>query len=208
MKTLFSKLVSTCFSLLLFTAPAFAQASTAIDTSSVRAWSIGVRFKNPSGISVKRYLGKHALELNIGTIRHWKNYHHGYLTNTNDKPEDGYYFHHVDRISGPLAMQLHYVQHNVLMNFPGLTCYYGFGAQMRTGNYYYHYYYYDNTDTKVYGKDYRRFMALGVDGVFGIDYTFKSIPFTLFIDVTAYLEAVHQPFFFQMKTGSGLRYNF
>jgi hypothetical protein len=45
-----------------------------------KSWGVGIRLGEPSGISIKKYLGKNALELNVGRAYwgSWGNKYYNY----------------------------------------------------------------------------------------------------------------------------------
>lgn len=186
-----------------------AQADSATTSTTRNNWGIGVKFNNPSGISVKKYFGNHAIEVNIGRIKRWNHHLNYYMKYDFEHLNEDYFYDYLEVTERPVALQVHYLKHEeISKSFPGFSYYYGAGAQVRTGRYSYHYFYYDQADTKIYGSGHKRYFGCGVDGVLGLDYTFRSVPFTLFVDMNVYVEAFNQPFYTQIRTGSGIRYNF
>ncbi len=117
--------------------------------------------------------------------------------------------------SAPIAFQFHYlIQKRINKvadeNISGLEWYFGFGGQMRFQNYTYDYRYKLNgsadwfytTGAKVTDLD------IGADGVIGLEYTFKDVPISLFVDATLFMEIVDNPFLFWLQGGIGGRYRF
>ena len=49
---------------------------------------------------------------------------------------------------------------------------------------------------------------IGIDGVIGLEYTFPNHPISAFIDATAFLELIDEPFKLYMQGCVGVRYNF
>jgi len=184
--------------------------------SSENNWGIGLRFGDPSGISVKKYFGNTALELNVGlshTIA--KNgYWDGHYRN---EWEDRYCLSSYDDCdylgfsrSRPLGLQLHYLWHWNIPGAEGLSWYAGAGGQMafQTVRYSYRYKPF-NGSPWIYddGGSYTDF-DFGADGVAGLEYTFKKVPISLFLDVNLFLEIYDSPFVFWFQSGIGGRYNF
>ncbi len=48
----------------------------------------------------------------------------------------------------------------------------------------------------------------GLDGVIGLDYMLKEVPFSFFTDLIIFCELFDDPFLFKMQGGLGVRYNF
>lgn len=185
------------------------------------SWGVGLRLGDPTGISLKHYIhdGRNAFEFSIG--RSYPYAYAGY------KYDDAFY--HIDKFSdkniyaydhyyldNALAMQLHWMVQRGFNSdiLSQLKWYIGAGAQLRTAkvDYYYRYKYYFGPDKNDYEWRYDHSLyvstAVGVDGVIGLEYTFKEVPVSVFADVTLYLEAFPQPFLIGGQEGAGVRYNF
>lgn len=174
-------------------------------------WGVGLRLGDPTGLSVKRFLGSNAVEFNAGRtawiydpewrFKHYNDFNnYGYL--------DG-------RLRSALSFQLHYLKYkDIQVGLPGLQWYYGFGGQLRALTADYHYQY------RVYygpgGGDYRwerrwektTHLDFGLDGVIGLDYTLPKVPISIFVDMILFAEIVDNPFQFQLQGGTGIRYHF
>jgi hypothetical protein len=78
-----------------------------------------------------------------------------------------------------------YEKHAPAFNAAGLQWYYGLGGHVGfyDGHYYYdrHHEHYD--DDRVYG--------VGVDGVLGLEYYIRDIPFTIGADIKPYINIPH-----------------
>ncbi len=59
-----------------------------------------------------------------------------------------------------------------------------------------------------YVQERRTDVDLGVDGVIGLEYTFKEAPISIFGDANLFLEIVDAPMFIYGQGGIGARYNF
>lgn len=173
-------------------------------------WGVGFRLGDPTGLSVKRFLGSNAVEFNFGRTAltydpEWRFKHYDNFDN----------YDYLDgRLRSALSFQLHYLKYKDIQDLPGLQWYYGFGGQLRalTADYYYQY--------RVYyglgGGDYRwerrwekaTDLDFGLDGVIGLDYTFPKAPVSVFVDMILFAEIVDNPFLFQLQGGAGIRYNF
>jgi hypothetical protein len=182
-------------------------------------WGIGFRLGDPSGITVKRYMGKRALEINLGRTRMW--YRRGWYDNRFDKWYTGkkYGYSEVKYVgynaSVPLSLQVHLLFHNDLNKIgstepSGLDWYYGVGGQIRAQNYYYDYQYKLDGNNEWYVARGERVtdLDLGVDGVLGLEYRFAKAPISMFVDATLFMEVADDPFVFWGQGGVGARYNF
>lgn len=205
--------------LLILSLSAFAQqkksttkksaSSSARKSSSVAShpsWGLGLRAGSLTGLTVKKYLGKSALEFNLGPL-----YTYGY--NYNKRFKDDYQYVGYGRNKG-LGMQLHYMGQRAIKGASGLEWYYGGGVQLRFDRTHYTYryksYYGNGKHDYVWVETTDRpgFADIGLDGLIGLEYTFKQVPVSLFVDTNLYLELVHYPGWFNMQGGLGVRYNF
>ncbi|MDQ3395526.1 MAG: SH3 domain-containing protein [Bacteroidota bacterium] len=143
-------------------------------SSSDRKWGIGLRGGNPAGITVKKYNANKAWEFNVGHTYYWNQY--GY--------RDAFYnygpyakYRNVEikdwHRGRALAFQVHHLWHKDL-NAEGLQWYYGLGGQLKSISISYRYKYEDQAGIRydnVYST--ANFINLGVDGIIGLEYTFK-----------------------------------
>lgn len=182
-------------------------------------WGLGIRFGDPSGLTLKKYMGDRALELSIGRT-HWF-----YDDDWYDRRFDDWYeaqrFRYRDlryvghEKSVPIGLQLHYLFHKDIAGTgrggaSGLDWYYGFGGQIRFQGYRYDYRYrregnpdwYYETSSRIVDFD------LGGDVVIGLEYTFANAPISLFMDATLFMEIIDDPFLFWFQGGIGGRFNF
>ena len=182
-------------------------------------WGAGIRLGDPSGITLKKYFNNNALEFSVGRT-------HTFINNEfyNKKFKDWYpnknytytSYEYIDyAASTPLSFQLHYLTHKQInkvedISTSGLSWYYGFGAQFRFQTYTFDYRYrlegsniwHYNTGEKLTDYD------IGVDGIMGLEYTFKDTPISLFLDLTLFMEIANDPFKFWFQGGLGVRYRF
>ncbi len=178
-----------------------------ISAGSHPSWGVGLRAGNITGLTVKKYFSKSALEFNLGTL-----YTYGYNYNKRFH-KDKYQYVGYGRNNG-LGMQLHYMGQRSIKGAAGLEWYYGGGLQMRLDrtNYTYRYksYYGNGKNDYVWVETTDRpgFADIGLDGLIGLEYTFKQVPLSLFVDTNLYLELTHYPGWVNMQGGLGLRYNF
>jgi hypothetical protein len=155
---------------------------------------LGLRVGDPTGLTVKKYFGDNALEINLGRsyVWGWRGYYNG-------RYNDDWDF----RGRVPLSLQVHYLWHNRLRGTPELSWYWGLGAQLRHHSYVVVY--------KDRGRRYEERYAdydLGLDFVLGLEYTFSSDPLSIFADVTPFIEVADRPFYLWLQAGAGIRYNF
>ncbi|QZE15294.1 SH3 domain-containing protein [Halosquirtibacter laminarini] len=186
-------------------------------------WGVGVRLGDPSGVTIKKELQGHALELSVGStyVLSGKKYDDRYY---NDHFNDWYHdmnYHYDDfqyigyDISTPIAVQLHYLTQKDIHRLGdnavrGLSWYYGFGGQFRFQTYTYDYRYKVHGDKTWYYTtgDKETDIDFGVDGVIGLEYTFSNAPISIFMDFTTMIEVFDNPFQFWFQGGLGVRYRF
>ncbi len=148
-------------------------------------WSVGFRIGEPAGLNVRKYFGSnHAFDLNIGT--------YGGLYGNNRSYRSGRYK------SVGLTVQGHYVWHKALTSSESLRAYYGFGGQINTRKYY---------PPRLNG-DYENALSLGGSGIGGLEFFPSGKPYSFFLETGVYIELLQAPFFLNLNTGLGLRYNF
>ena len=192
------------------------QVSTAQSQKS--DWGIGLRLGDPTGITLKRYMGGTAFEFSLGRTHYFNgNY---YNNNFNDWYLDQNY-NYTDiqylgvQASQPIGFQAHYLIHNKISKIgdesvTGLDWYYGFGGQIRSQSYEYDYRYRVNGDNNWYVARGERVtnVDLGADAVIGLEYTFPDVPVSIFGDAVLFLELIDNPFSFWFQGGIGGRYRF
>lgn len=181
-------------------------------------WGLGVRLGDPAGITVKKYMSKNALELSIGRTYVWgyRDWYYDRFDYWYANKKFGYreYEYLRYRSSAPLGVQLHYLFNNPIKNagknLDGLHWYYGLGAQFRFQTYDFDYRYKIDGDPDWYYARGERVtdIDLGIDGVLGLEYRFKTAPFSVFADITLFMEVIDDPFVFWTQGGLGVRYNF
>lgn len=182
-------------------------------------WGLGVRLGDPSGLTIKKYMSKTALELNVGRTNwlYGNGWYNGRFYSWYKAERLGYKeFEYVGyRTTMPASVQLHYLFRKGINKVGeetvnGLEWYWGFGAQFAYQRYYYDYRYkldgdpYWHYATGGYVSD----IDLGADGVLGLEYTFKEAPISLFLDMTLFMEVVDEPILLNLQGGIGARYNF
>jgi hypothetical protein len=161
-------------------------------TGSVQAqyqnWAVGFRVGEPSGVNVRKYFGtNHAFDVNIGT--------YGGLYGNGRAYRAGRYK------SVGLAIQGHYLWHTELFNRPEFMGYYGFGGQINVRNYFP-----DNLANQPVNNVSET--SLGGSGVAGVEYFVPSKAYSVFLETGLYLELLPVPFYVNIQSGLGLRFNF
>ncbi|GAB3893548.1 hypothetical protein GCM10028825_34410 [Spirosoma agri] len=148
-------------------------------------WAVGFRLGDPSGINVRKYFGNnHAFDLNVGT--------YGGLYGTNRSYRSGQYK------SVGLAVQGHYLWHTALTKSESIRGYYGFGGQINSRRYY---------PPRLNG-DYEKALSIGGSGIGGLEFFPTGKPYSFFLETGVYVELLQAPFFLNLNSGLGLRYNF
>lgn len=145
-------------------------------------WAVGFRIGEPAGINVRKYFGeKKAFDLNIGT--------YGGLYGTNRSYRSGQY-----RSVG-FSVQGHYIKYTPITKSESIRGYYGYGGQINMRRYY-------------EDLSYQRTLSLGVSGIGGVEYFPPNKPYSFFLETGVYVELLQAPFFLNLNSGLGLRYNF
>lgn len=148
-------------------------------------WSVGFRLGEPAGVNIRKYFGSnHAFDLNFGT--------YGGLYGNRRNYRDG------DYRSVGLSVQGHYLWHKALTSSESLRGYYGFGGQVNTRRYY---------ANRLNGQ-YESALSLGGSGIGGLELFPASKPYSFFLETGLYVELLQAPFFLNLNTGLGIRYNF
>ena len=101
------------------------------------------------------------------------------------------------------AFQFHYIIHKDIKSVSGLRWYFGFGPQVKLLHYAFDYY-----DGFRLNRESYISANIGIDALIGIEYSFASVPLTVFADGGLYMEIVREPFYIQSLIGVGIRYNF
>jgi hypothetical protein len=179
---------------------------------------LGIRAGNFNALSIKKYSGKHALEFNIGRIHmysgksFYNNRFNSWYIDQQFEYDDYQYTNY--RGTVPLGIGLNYLIRKPIgsvldENTDGLEWYVGFGGQMRFQKYRYNYQYKIKGDPNWHHAEARvNNIDLGPDGTLGLEYTFKEIPVSVFMDATLFVEIVDNPFLFWPQGCVGVRYNF
>lgn len=175
---------------------------------------LGVKAGDPTGLSIKFYQPKNPIELIIGRPYYFSGYYNDdhYYRDRFDKYDrfsnSNYKFDHYAAHS-PFAIQLHWLKQQPLKMQKGLDWYLGAGPQFRAFkvDYYYRDYYGPKGNDYVIRHDQLTDYDLGIDGVIGMEYTFKDLPLSVFGDLNLFLELIDQPFMLSLQGGLGVCYN-
>ncbi len=145
-------------------------------------WAVGFRVGEPSGVNIRKYFGSnHAFDLNVGT--------YGGLYGNYRKYRDGAYK------SVGLTVQGHYLWHKALTSSESLRGYYGFGGQFNTRRF--------HNAGGVQSQ-----LSIGASGIGGLEMFPANKPYSFFLETGLYVELLQAPFFLNLNTGLGIRYNF
>ena len=201
----------------LFFVAAFFVSTLAIGQSAGTI-GLGVKGGDPTGLTAKFYRSSMAIELVVGRPYYFSGhyYDHGYYNDRflkYDKYNNGYYTLDNYRAYNPIAVQLHFLKSKSTKAAKELKLYYGGGPQLRSHKveYFYHYrdYYGPKGSDFVWrtGSDVYTNLDLGLDGVFGLEYTFSDLPLSIFADANLFLELVDDVNL-SLQGGLGVRFNF
>lgn len=177
-------------------------------------WEGGIRLGEPTGLTLKKYSGESALEFNFGRSEFWydedwyKNRGRGYYKDRNDDWRDFQYLNFNRGV--PLSIQVHYLKHYPIKELPNLYWYWGLGGQLRFHSYEESYRYkLPGDDDWIYARNQSVIdLDIGVDGVLGLEYRFKEVPFSISADVILFLEIVDDFFLPWGQSAISLRYRF
>lgn len=185
-----------------------------------QSWSIGLRLGDPLGLTFKKHFGGNkAIEFNVGSSNasRWNgNYYTGnkyyndwydnrYYKNGKPKNWNGYYGNGYGYyFKSAISVQAHYLMHKDIKALTGLRWFIGVGPQLQFLTFETYY----NDDFFRPLQENHTFINLGIDGTGGLEYNFQSVPLTVFVDLTLYLEIYRSPFRFQPQGGLGCRFNF
>ena len=166
---------------------------------------LGVKAGDPTGLSVKFYQAASAIEVVVGRPYYFSSrfHDHGYYHDRfykNNKLK-GYHFDHYTA-GNPVAVQIHFLKHKKTKAAKELQLYVGLGPQLRAHRVHYHY----HDDHRFYYTETATNIDLGLDGVFGLEYTFSDLPLSIFADANLFLELVDD-LGLGLQGGLGVRYN-
>lgn len=179
-------------------------------------WAIGLRVGDPTGFTAKKYMGKTALELNVGrTYMFYSRPHEKYFYEWYKDKKYGY--HEIQYMaykrSMPMTIQLHFYLQNPIGSFAGeetegLGWYVGGGLQFRSQTYRYDYRYKPAPSSDwVYVTNQRvTDIDFGLDGTIGLEYKFEDLPLSIMGDINLFLELVDTPSAW-LQGSIGVRYH-
>src|SRR5688572_2397606 len=178
---------------------------------------LGIKAGDPTGLSAKFYRSSLDIELVVGRPYYFSGYYNDngyYVTRFGkyDKYQNGYYLFDNYRAYNPLAVQLHFLKSKSTKAAKELKFYYGGGPQFRSHKVEYFYRYREYYGPKEgdfkwrTGSDIYTNIDLGLDGVFGLEYTFSDLPLSIFADANLFLELVDDVTL-SMQGGLGVRFN-
>lgn len=170
-------------------------------------WGVGLRVGDPSGITVKRFLGNHAWEFNLGQTHVW-----GYDAFREFENDYDDYRYLDSRFKSAVSLQLRYLTFKPIQieGRDKLSWYYGIGGQLRSVSVDYRYRYWvgpRNNDWRERWESVND-VDLGADLIVGLDYSFHDLPLSVFADVNLFVELLNNPLFLRTQGGGGVRYNF
>lgn len=159
-----------------------------LGVGGVNAWSqpitrsIGLRGGTPLGLTYKQYLSsENAWSVTVGR------YGYGYWDRGRWRG---------DRLDAVVIMG-HYLWQNELPNARDLYIYYGPGGKMIIRQFR------DSNDLRV-----RSTVAMGLNGLVGLEYFIPQTPISVFLDIGPYLEIIPAFFWIGFDAGGGVRINF
>jgi len=167
-------------------------------------WGIGLRAGDPTGLTVKRFMGDKAWELNIGQTNLW-----GFDAAREFKADFDDYVYLDSRLKSAVSIQVRYLSFKpIQIDGPDkLSWYAGIGGQLRSVSADYRYRYRVGNDRRERWEAVND-VDLGADLIGGLDFSFHDIPLSIFTDINLYVELLDSPLFLRLQGGGGVRYNF
>lgn len=170
--------------------------------------AIGLRLIDPTGVTFKHYTNQHkAFEVGVGTIPDgWLDVYYRESFYSRDK-YDGMKMRGSKRdktlyLFGRLVMQYEIP----VVDLDGkIEWYWGVGAVLKTAKL--EYKYSSDQQQYLYYYDKRTDIDLGTDFIGGIEYTFDKVPFTVYTELSLFLEIVDRTNI-RALGGIGGRYRF
>lgn len=172
-------------------------------------WGVGLRVGDPTGISVKRFMGSHAWEFNLGQTHVWG--YNAFREFENDHDYDDYRY--LDsRFRSAVSLQLRYLTFKPIQieGRDKLSWYAGLGGQLRSVSVDYRYRYWAGPRNNDWRERWESVndVDLGADLIAGLEFSFHDLPLSVFADVNLFVELLNNPLFLRLQGGAGLRYNF
>jgi hypothetical protein len=152
--------------------------------AQTKNWAATLRFGEPTGVGIRKYGDRNALELAVGT--------YGGLTGVRRAYRQGEY-----RRVG-FSLNAAYFWYTPLFR-ERLTAYAGLGAQVNSRRYF-----------RMEGLAERsdRLLSVGPTATVGTEYFPRSVPISVFLEGGTYLEFVPDVFFLSPQVNVGIRFNF
>ncbi|MDH5397023.1 MAG: hypothetical protein OEX02_02690 [Cyclobacteriaceae bacterium] len=182
-----------------------------------KPWGVGLRMGSLNGITVKKYNNNSDLEFSIGTSYYniYNNFHNNLWSEW--LFENSLVYTDIEfldyRGSAPVGAQFRMLFHKNLEKIgdekvSGLKWYYGIGGQFVKQTHQFSYRYKLTTKDWIYVvSDKSSEINFGIDGIIGLEYTFKEVPVSLFLDGNLFME-IFDDFQPWGQAGFGGRYRF
>jgi hypothetical protein len=150
--------------------------------SQYKAWAVGAKLGDPSGLTVRRYLknDKNAIEFNVGV--------YGAIWGLRSPYREGNFD------GAGVSFNALYLWHRELGSNL-LEAYYGFGLQMTSRNY-------------VVNRVQMSSSGMGGLGQAGLEYSIPNSPLSVFGELGVYLEMIPASRYIHPQGGIGARVNF
>ncbi|WP_028981151.1 hypothetical protein [Sporocytophaga myxococcoides] len=159
--------------------------------------TLGLKLGDPTGVTLKQYMDKKALEFVFG-FPIWGGAH--YADRYYDRKYDydyrghGYYTGRYGYNYFGMALQVHYLWRFPIGDIDGFTWHIGFGGQVRYNTFVVPVrQYYDNFGNYYYAEDRVHTIDIGPDVVGGIEYALKQAPITFFADANVFIAFLRYP---------------
>lgn len=172
---------------------------------------LGLKLGDPFAITYKYYPNKHfAIAVDFGKSASglYSKYYSELFDELIEDPQDTLeYYSHTVKSDWVGEIKLLY-QINAEKISPGLQIYAGLGWELRSLAIKYDYIAETGVnETKFFDSTINRFTQ-GVEGVFGIEYSYFTLPISAFIELEYYVDVYKDPGWRKVQGGVGLRYIF
>lgn len=168
---------------------------------------IGFKVGDPFAITYKYYANKHiavAADLGRSASGLYSSYYREIFNEF--QPETSSYYSHKIKADWVGEVKVLY-QIGIEKIAPGLQLYGGLGWEARKLKIQYDYEADEDGLPKPFQDQYERFTQ-GVQGVFGIEYSYFKLPISAFMELEYYYDLVKDPGYSKIQGGVGLRYVF
>ena len=147
--------------------------------------TLGLKLGDPTGVTLKKYMDKNALEVVWG-FPAWggESYGNRYY---NKRYRDYHYFDYYTDNYFSTALQVHYLWRFPIGDIDGFTWHIGFGGQIRYRTFEVFYANYWDNGRYFYESDRVHTIEIGPDAVGGIEYALKQAPITFFADANVFI---------------------